>query len=223
VSDRTNSIPKALKDAIKLRKEIDRTRHLRATCSQTKHSTEEQIRELEQERIEAYTRAARGDHKGKPDAAEIDKEINAARRGIETADAEIQGTLRAEQQAEEELSELLIRELPTFIEAAEQETQQFIEAYEEVEPLYREAFAAWQRAAEAWAPLRAAIFQMRKLQTEQAGFYMPDVELAHTSAVGNWPYPQPDELFPMPHVPRPHAFEPQDEPDELEPDDEEDE
>lgn len=215
-----NNIPKALKDAIKLRKEIDRTRQLRANCSRLKHSTEERIRALENDRVAAYTRAARGDRKGKQEAEQIEAQINEARRSIESTDAEVQGAFRAEEQANDELSELLARELTTFADHAEQSTQAFIEAAEQLEPLYRELHALWLRAQEAWAPLRSALFEVYKLQTEQAGFFAPEVVLASAAAVGNWPFPQPDEMFPMVRIPRPAALEEQhvDEPDDEEED-----
>jgi hypothetical protein len=209
VSAGTNTIPKPLKDRVKLQNEIKRTRELRTNCSRTKQATMERIRTLENERVDAYTRAARGNRNGKKDAERIEQEINAARRSIESADAEIAGAVRAEEQATAELDQLHTRELTTFVEVAEQDTQEAIASYEAVEQPYRKAYDAWNKSAGSWSPLRSAVYTMFKLQNEQAGYYLPERELMRAANVGPWPFPHPDELFPMPRVPRPAAFEPQ--------------
>ncbi len=210
-----NGSPKPLRQANKLRAEIERTRQLRTDRSRAKQATQERIRALENERVDAYTRKARGNRNAQTDAERIEQEINDARRSIESVDAEIKGAQRAEDQATHELGQLLSQELTTFAEAAEQITQEAIAAFAAVEQPYRAASAAWTAAAREWAPLREALYTMFKLQNEQAGFYLPETDLMRASTVGPWPLPSPDELFPMARVPRPTALEPQ-QPDEEE-------
>jgi chromosome segregation ATPase len=208
----TNSLPKPLKEALRLRKQIDATRQRRSDQSREHAAAEERIRALETERVDAYTRVAQGTAGAQKDAERIERELNAVRRSIESFQAAVAGTMRAEQQATEELGELLQRELPAFADAAEEDTQEAIAAFEAMETAYREAYNAWVRAQQAWAPLHSATFQMFRQTTEAAGLYLPDAELIHAAGVPAWPLPLPDELFPLARMPRPAAFEPQNQP-----------
>lgn len=217
-----NGSSKPQRQASKLRAEIDRTRELRANCSRLKQTTEERIRALQDELVEAYSRKARGERTAQKDADRLNREINEARRSIESADAEIKGTLRAEERATEELGQLLARELTTFADEAEQVTREAIAAFEALEPVYRAAEAAWVQAQRAWYPLSNALHEMFKQQTEQAGLYLPAQQLIAASSVARWPLPLASELFPLPREPRPAALEPQGEPEPDDGDEEED-
>ena len=190
-----NSIPKALKERTRLENQITRARDLRSEHSRTKFATEQRIRALENERVEAYTRKARGDRTAQKDAERIEGEINDARRSIESIGAEIQGAQRAEDRATHELGQLLGTELPMFVEEAEADTQEAIDKWEALERAYIAAFEAWDRAAMKWGPLRSAVYTMYKLRCEQAGFHRPDAELMYASIVPPWPLPRPDEAF----------------------------
>jgi hypothetical protein len=204
----TNNIPEALKQRTKLLNTIERTRTLRTELSQAKFATERHIEALHNERLEAYTRKARGMRSGQKDAERIEGEINESRRSIESTAAEIEGAQRAEDQAKDELASLLARELSTFAEEAEQATEAAIEAVAELETAYRRAHELWDQANVAWAPLAPATYTMHKLRAEEAGYYLPDTELMAASGVPPFPLRRPDEVFPFPRPPRPPAFAP---------------
>lgn len=113
---------------------------------------------------------------------------------------------------EQQLKELLVRELPTFAEEADQATQAALEAFVALAEPYQLALEAWQRAEAAWAPLASAVRGSVVAADEAEGLWRGDERVQRDVALPAFPLPADTHMFALAErgalAPRPAALKP---------------
>ena len=107
-------------------------------------------RKLEDDRRLAYAEVARDPDAAQDRAAKIEKRVTQNGEELAHARAVLAGAAIATRQVVEEANRLLKDERAAFYEAAEEVTQAALAEVAALEESYRQAWRAWQLAADAW-------------------------------------------------------------------------